>query len=80
MNELIMNNYLLLLKSTVEVYVHGTLEASNNDVRTLLKTNLNTTMTSQANTFDLMNKYGFYNVNNIDKKEIKKVYEKATLS
>ena len=34
---LIMENYLLVLKSTVEVFVHGTLESSNPDVRELLK-------------------------------------------
>ena len=35
-DELIMENYLLILKSTVEVYVHGTLESSNADTRELL--------------------------------------------
>ena len=40
-DQLIMDNYLLILKSTVEVYVHGTLESSNNDVRKTLKDNLN---------------------------------------
>ena len=65
-DELIMNNYLLLLKSTVEVYVHGTLESSNNDVRNLLKTNLNETMTSQANTYDLMSENDWYQVDNIN--------------
>ena len=28
-DELLMENYLLVLKSTVEVYVHGTLESLN---------------------------------------------------
>ena len=32
-SQLIMENYLLILKSTMEVYVHGTLESSNPDVR-----------------------------------------------
>ena len=47
-----MDNYLLILKSTVEVYVHGTLESSNERVRNLLKECLNEIMTSQANTYD----------------------------
>lgn len=75
-DKLIMENYLLLLKSTVEVYVHGTLESSNNDVRMSLKTNLNSTLTSQANTYDLMSKHGFYNVNNVDKSAITQVINK----
>ena len=68
--QLILDNYLLLLKSTVEVYVHGTLESSNEDVRDLLKTNLNEILSSQASTYDLMTQYGFYNVNNVEKSEI----------
>ena len=36
-DRLIMENYLLVLKSCVEVYVHGTLESSNKDVRETLK-------------------------------------------
>ena len=57
-NQLVMDNYLRLLKSTVEVYVHGTLESSNEDVRNDMKENLNETLTSQANTYDLMTKNG----------------------
>ena len=69
-SRLILDNYLLLLKSTVEVFVHGTLESSNNDVRNLLKDSLNEILTSQANTYDLMTEYGFYNVNNVQVNEI----------
>lgn len=71
-NQLVMDNYLLLLKSTVEVYVHGTLESSNEDVRNDMKENLNETLTSQANTYDLMTKNGWYNVNNVEESEITK--------
>ena len=72
-DQLIMDNYLLLLKSTVEVYVHGTLESSNEEVRELLKDCLNDTMTMQATTYDKMTEYGWYKVENIDKNEINKV-------
>ena len=65
-DQLIMDNYLLILKSTVEVYVHGTLESSNNDVRMTLKDNLNEIMTCQARTYDEMTKYGWYPVNNVE--------------
>ena len=57
-DKLIMENYLLVLKSTVEVYVHGTLESSNNDIRNALKNGLDTIMNSQANTYQEMVKYG----------------------
>ena len=51
-NKLIFENYLLVLKSTVEVYVHGTLESSNEHVRIILKEILNETMTNQALTYN----------------------------
>ena len=66
-DQLLMDNYLLVLKSTVEVFVHGTLESSNNDVRTELKNGLDHIMTCQADTYDEMTKYGWYPVNNVDK-------------
>ena len=50
-DELMLNNYLMILKSTVEVYVHGTLESSNKDIRDLLKKGLDETMEHQANTY-----------------------------
>ena len=56
-DQLIMDNYLLILKSTVEVYVHGTLESSNDSVRVILKDNLNEIMSCQAKTYDEMTKY-----------------------
>ena len=65
-DQLIMENYLLILKSTVEVFVHGTLESSNKSVRSTLKEGLDDIMTSQANTYDMMTRYGWYTVNNVD--------------
>lgn len=71
-NNIVMENYLLVLKSTVEVFVHGTLESSNNDVRKNLKDSLNDILKSQADTYDLMTEYGWYKVNNIKSKDIQK--------
>ncbi|MGM9850024.1 MAG: spore coat protein [Bacilli bacterium] len=71
LDQLLMDNYLLVLKSTVEVYVHGTLESSNEDTRNLLKECLSETLTHQANTYDEMTKYGWYNVKNVEKTQIK---------
>lgn len=72
----LMDNYLLILKSTVEVYVHGTLESSNQDVRDILKDGLDNIMTNQAETYDEMTEYGWYTVNNIKTAEIKKTLTK----
>ena len=53
-DKLIMNNYLLVLKSTVEVFVHGTLESSNEDVRSTLKDGLNEILTSLSFIEDIL--------------------------
>ena len=71
-----MDNYLLILKSTVEVYVHGTLDSSNQDIRSLLKNCLNDTMSSQARTYDEMTKYGWYKVNNVESTTINQTLNK----
>lgn len=75
-NKLLMDNYLLVLKSTVEVYVHGTLESSNDDVRENLKYGLDRIMTCQAETYNKMTNLGYYSVNNVDDIEISKTLNK----
>ena len=69
-DQMLMDNYLLILKSTVEVYVHGTLESSNKDIKDLLKCGLNDTLKHQEDTYNEMTKYGWYKINNVDKNVI----------
>ncbi len=76
-DKLIMDNYLLILKSTVEVYVHGTLESSNEDVKSLLKENLNNILECQKNTYNKMTAFGWYPVNNVEVSEITKALNKV---
>ena len=75
-NQLFLDSYLLLLKSTVEVYVHGTLESSNKKVRTILKSSLDDTMSMQYNTYNEMTNLGIYKIQNIDKSIICKTKNK----
>lgn len=79
-DQLLMDNYLLVLKSEVEVYVHGTLESSNQDIRELLKQGLLETLQHQANTYDEMTKYGWYTVKNEEKTTIKQTLSNVTKS
>ena len=72
----IMDNYLLLLKSSVEVYVHGTLESSNSDIMELLKNCLDSTINHQANTYEEMTNCGWYKINNVKESDISKVLNK----
>ena len=75
-DKLYMENYLLVLKSTIEVYIHGTLESSNDNIRKVLKKGLDETIIHQANTYDEMTNYGWYVVNNVDSKEINNTLSK----
>ncbi|MBR1385460.1 MAG: spore coat protein [Bacilli bacterium] len=76
-DRLLLENYLLVLKSTVEVYVHGTLESSNKNVRETLKAGLDETMKHQANTYDLMAQNGWYVISNVKANEINKTLNKV---
>ena len=76
-DKVILDNYLMLLKSTVEVYVHGTIESSNENIRMLLKGSLDDTLTSQADTYNLMVKNNWCVVNNVKASDIKKIYDKV---
>ena len=77
-DRLLMENYLLVLKSTTEVYVHGTLESANKDTRKVLKKGLDNTLISQADTYDLMSNRGWYPVNNVDTTKISETLTKVS--
>ena len=70
-DKLLMENILLLLKSNMEVYVHGTLEASNKLVHEALHYGLEETLKLQHNLYQKMTEYGWYQVKNVDVKAIK---------
>ncbi len=76
-DQLIMENYLLVLKSNVEVFVHGTLESSNKKVKDILKHGLDETLKHQENTYNKMTEYGWYQINNVKPSEIEKVLNKV---
>lgn len=75
-DRIIMDNYLLVLKSTVEVYVHGTLESSNIDIGNLLKENLNKTLEMQQMTYQEMVDNNWYKIENVKTSAIEKVINK----
>lgn len=79
-DKLILENYLLVLKSTTEVFVHGTLESANDDVRLMMRECLNDILISQADTFDLMHDFDYYKVNNIKSSSISSTINKINES
>ena len=76
-DQILLDNYLLILKSTVEVYVHGTLESSNEDIRSLLRKSLNDILTHQADTYRKMIECGWYQVCNVETSNIKQTLNKV---
>ena len=77
-DKLLLENILLILKSNMEVYTHGTLESSNQDVRETIKYGLETTIELQNNLYNKMSECGWYQVNNIDANAIKQTLTKVS--
>ena len=75
-DQILLDNYLLILKSTVEVYVHGTQESSNEDIRNLFKESLDDILDSQAETYNTMVSYGWYQINNVDNSKLEQTLNK----
>lgn len=75
-DKLIMENILLLLKGTCEVYVHGTQEASNKKIHEVLQDSLNEILKMQYEVYNKMTECGWYTINNIKNPEIKKILTK----
>lgn len=71
-----LDNYLLVLKSNVEVYNHGTLESSFEDIYKLLKECLNETIEAQRRTFNIMVDSNMYEVEKVNSNAIKKCLSK----
>lgn len=75
-DQLLMEQTLLLLKSTTEVYVHGTLESSTKSVHNILKNGLNETLKLQNDLYHKMTECGWYQLQNVDTKTIKQTLKK----
>lgn len=75
-DQTLMDEMLLLLKSTVEVYVHGSLESSTKNVHNTLKSNLDETIKMQDDLYNKMTECGWYQISNIETKAIKQTLKK----
>lgn len=77
-SEEIFTNYLSILKSNVEVYVHGTIEASNKNNKENLKYGLDQTLMSQERTYNEMVNNSWYNVENVECSKICDSFKKVS--
>ena len=76
-DQILLENYLLVIKSTVEVYVHGTLESSNKKTKDLLKHGLDEILKHQERCYDEMVNNNWYKVENVSSTEINKTLKKV---
>jgi spore coat protein CotF len=77
-DEEIITNYLSILKSNVEVYVHGTIESSNKNIKDNLKYGLDQTLMSQERTYNVMLDNSWYKVENVSCSSIDKIFKKLS--
>lgn len=75
-DQLLMENMLLLLKSTTEVFVHGSLESSTKAVHNVLKNGLDEILKLQDDLYNKMTECGWYNISNVEAKTIKQTLKK----
>jgi len=75
-DKLLLENMLLLLKSTTEVYVHGTLESVNKTIHNALKHGLEETLKLQDELYTEMTNCGWYTIKNVDSKQITQALNK----
>ena len=79
-SQALFEEYLLILKSSVEVYIHGTLESSNDDVRKVLMNGLDETLSHQERVYKKMCECGWYCISNLKANMIAQQYEKLVNS
>lgn len=77
-NKVIFENVLTLTKSLNTLYLNGTIEASNKDVRKIMEKGLQETLSMQEEIYQMMVDDGYYQVCNVKATEIEKLHTKLT--
>lgn len=77
-NKVILENILTLTKSLNTLYLNGTIEASNKEVRKLMEKGLQESLSMQEEIYQMMVNDGYYQVCNVNPTEIEKLYTKLT--
>lgn len=77
-NKVILENILTLTKSLNTLYLNGTIEASNKEVRKMMEKGLQDSLNMQEEIYQMMVDDGYYQVCNVKSTEIEKLYNKLT--
>lgn len=71
-----LTNYLTLTKSLVMLYTNAVVESSNKNVRKLMLDGLDYSLEMQEDVYQAMVSIGYYKVEDVNKSEINKLYNK----
>ena len=74
--KVILNTMLNLSKNMCDLLLHGTIEANDDVIIKRFNNTLNDYLSIQASIFRLMEEKGYYNLKEVDSKEIKSTREK----
>ncbi|HBA37807.1 MAG TPA: spore coat protein [Firmicutes bacterium] len=75
-DKVIMNTCLTLTKNTCDILMHGAIEASTPNIKSLFETQLTKYLEVQGEIFKEMEKSGMYKMENVPESKIKKTCEK----
>lgn len=66
------------LKGLSDLFLHGTIESSTNEIHKVFKNALDETLTLQKDLYNLMSEEGMYSVSNVSETKITKIKGKFT--
>lgn len=72
----LMEKELLVIKGVCDLYLHGTIESTTQDVHTAFKDALNESLNIQNKIYNLMAEKGWYKTENVEQTKIDTVKQK----
>lgn len=76
----IMNEILTMSKASADLYLHGTIEASNPNVHQAFNSALQETLQIQNETYKMMEQNGWYKTENVPTQKIEQTKQKLASS
>lgn len=75
----LMKDILLLEKGVCDLYMHGSIESSTQNVHSAFKTALNNSLSMQDMIYDKMSQKGWYQTQQVEQTEIDSVKQKYSM-
>ncbi len=72
----LMEKELLIIKGVCDLYLHGTIESSTQEVHCAFKEALNTSLDIQNKIYNLMKEKGWYQTQDVDQMQVASVKQK----